>query len=86
MLVSAKASAPLQLGMAVATWRASFQPDLILFGGGLSVLGQGFVDAIRDRADARSLPFLRTSALALARLGNDAGMIGAGLAALTPKT
>ena len=74
------------LGMAVATWRASFQPDLILFGGGLSVLGQGFVDAIRDRADARSLPFLRTSALALARLGNDAGMIGAGLAALTPKT
>ena len=74
------------LGMAVASWRASFQPDLILFGGGLSVLGQGFVDTIRDRADARSLPFLRTSELALARLGNDAGMIGAGLAALTPKT
>ena len=54
--------------------------DLILFGGGLSVLGQGFVDAIRDRADARSLPFLRASRLTLARLGNDAGMIGAGLA------
>ncbi|WP_374636224.1 ROK family protein [Paracoccus sp. (in: a-proteobacteria)] len=74
------------LGMAVANWRASFQPDLILFGGGLSVLGQDFIDLIRDRANARSLPFLRTSELALARLGNDAGMIGAGLAALTPKT
>ncbi len=74
------------LGMAVASWRASFQPDLILFGGGLSVLGQEFIDLIRDRADARSLPFLRASRLTLARLGNDAGMIGAGLAALTART
>ncbi len=74
------------LGMAVASWRASFQPDLILFGGGLSVLGQDFIDLIRDRANARSLPFLRTSRLTLARLGNDAGMIGAGLAALAPGT
>jgi glucokinase len=70
------------LGMAVATWRASFHPDLIVFGGGLSVLGQPFIDQIRDRADARSLPFLHCD-LTLARLGNDAGMIGAGLAALT---
>ncbi len=74
------------LGMAVASWRATFQPELILFGGGLSVLGQDFIDLIRDRADARSLPFLRENRLTLARLGNDAGMIGAGLAALTPKT
>jgi glucokinase len=69
------------LGMAVASWRASFHPDLIVFGGGLSVLGQPFIDQIRDRADARSLPFLQCD-LTLARLGNDAGMIGAGLAAL----
>lgn len=73
------------LGMAVASWRASFHPDLIVFGGGLSALGQPFVDQIRDRADARSLPFLSAHCrLTLARLGNDAGMIGAGLAALTP--
>lgn len=73
------------LGMAVATWRASFHPDLVVFGGGLSVLGQPFIDQIRDRADARSLPFLAADCrLTLARLGNDAGMIGAGLAALTP--
>jgi glucokinase len=73
------------LGMAVASWRASFHPDLIVFGGGLSVLGQPFIDQIRDRADARSLPFLSAHCrLTLARLGNDAGMIGAGLAALTP--
>jgi glucokinase len=72
------------LGMAVASWRASFHPDLIVFGGGLSVLGQPFIDQIRDRADARSLPFLSAHCrLTLARLGNDAGMIGAGLAALT---
>ena len=70
----------------VASWRASFQPDLILFGGGLSGLGQEFIDLIRDRADARSLPSLRASRLTLARLGNDAGMIGAGLAALTART
>ena len=73
------------LGMAVASWRASFHPDLIVFGGGLSVLGKPFIDQIRDRADARSLPFLSAHCrLTLARLGNDAGMIGAGLAALTP--
>jgi glucokinase len=73
------------LGMAVASWRASFHPDLIVFGGGLSVLGQPFIDQIRDRANERSLPFLSAHCrLTLARLGNDAGMIGAGLAALTP--
>lgn len=71
------------LGMAVAGWRASFHPDLIVFGGGLSVLGQPFIDQIREHADARSLPFLSTrSRLTLAHLGNDAGMIGAGLTAL----
>lgn len=73
------------LGMAVASWRASFHPDLIVFGGGLSALGQPFIDQIRTSADARSLPFLSANCrLTLARLGNDAGMIGAGLAALTP--
>ncbi len=73
------------LGMAVASWRASFHPDLIVFGGGLSVLGQPFIDQIRLHADARSLPFLLAhSRLTLAHLGNDAGMIGAGLAALAP--
>lgn len=73
------------LGMAVASWRASFHPDLIVFGGGLSALGQPFIDQIHDRADARSLPFLAAHCrLTLARLGNDAGMIGAGLAALAP--
>jgi hypothetical protein len=49
------------------------------------VLGQPFIDQIRDRANERSLPFLSAHCrLTLARLGNDAGMIGAGLAALTP--
>lgn len=75
------------LGMAVASWRATFHPDLIVFGGGLSVLGQPFIDLIRDQADRRSLPFLASgSHLTLARLGNDAGMIGAALAALSPRT
>jgi len=71
------------LGMGVATWRASFHPDLIVFGGGLSALGQPFIDRIRIHADARSLPFLSQNCpLTVARLGNDAGMIGAGLATL----
>jgi len=70
-------------GMAVASWRASFHPDLVVFGGGLSVLGMPFVEQIRAVADARSLPFVSAHCrLTLARLGNDAGMIGAGLAAL----
>lgn len=75
------------LGMAVASWRATFHPDLIVFGGGLSALGPALIDLIRDEADRRSLPFLTSGCrLTLARLGNDAGMIGAGLAALSPRT
>lgn len=71
------------LGMAVASWRAAFHPDLVVIGGGLSVLGLPFVKHIRTQADARSLPFLVARCrLALAELGNDAGMVGAGLAAL----
>lgn len=73
------------LGMGVATWRASFHPDLVVFGGGLSALGQPFADQIRIAADARSLPFLSAHCrMTIARLGNEAGMIGAGLAALNP--
>lgn len=71
------------LSMAVASWRATFHPDLIVVGGGLSALGPAFVSSLQAKADQRSLPFLAAhSRLALAELGNDAGMIGAGLAAL----
>lgn len=75
------------LAMAVASWRATFHPDIIVIGGGLSVLGSDFVTVLQTKADARSLPFLAApSRLALAELGNDAGMIGAGLAALKTAT
>lgn len=75
------------MGMAVASWRAIFQPDLIVFGGGLSALGQDFIDMIAAKALPRTLPFLvANSRLTIARLGNDAGMIGAALAALAPRT
>jgi len=70
------------LAMAVASWRAVYHPDLICFGGGLSVLGKAFVERIHAKADARSLPFVSNNRLALALLGNDAGMIGAGMKAL----
>ncbi|MEO6298787.1 MAG: ROK family protein [Paracoccaceae bacterium] len=70
------------LAMAVASWRAMFHPDLICFGGGLSALGQDFIHRLQTKSNARSLPFLTNSPLRLATLGNEAGMIGAGLKAL----
>lgn len=70
------------LAMAAASWRATFHPDLICFGGGLSALGPAFIHRLQTKANARSLPFLTYSPLRLASLGNDAGMIGAGLKAL----
>lgn len=70
------------LAMAVASWRATFHPDLICVGGGLSALGPDFIRRLQEKSDARSLAFLTGNRLKLATLGNDAGMIGAGLKAL----
>jgi glucokinase len=70
------------LGVGVAGLVNTFEPELVVVGGGLSEAGDLFMDAVRAEARARALPviFDRVS-IELARAGPDAGAIGAGLLA-----
>lgn len=61
---------------AATSMAAAFDPDLVLFGGGL---GQAMVRALRRLPPERSW---YAYAIAAAELGDDAGVIGAGLRAL----
>lgn len=69
------------LGCGVASLVNVFQPQVFCIGGGVAGAGEallGPVKAILDREDyARNQP--RRTRLELARLGNDAGLIGAAL-------
>ncbi len=71
------------LAIACVNIQHALNPDRILFGGGMSAAGDFLLACVRRHFDA-----LRWNvhddfpALELARLGNDAGMIGVGLLAL----
>lgn len=55
-------------------------PDMIVLGGGVSRAGDFLLDAIRQQLPQYLLyPALPTPQLALAQLGNDAGIVGAAL-------
>lgn len=55
-------------------------PDMIVLGGGVSHAGQFLLDAINERLPKYLMyPTLETPAIALAELGNNAGIIGAAL-------
>ena len=69
------------LGVAVTSLANTFDPDIILIGGGLSAAGEMLLGPARDIYQQRALPPTRRAPLAVAALGPDAGMVGAGVMA-----
>ncbi len=68
------------LAIAINTIISFLDPEMIVLGGGISHAGQFLVDAINEKLPAllmfKTLPYSR---VALASLGNDAGIIGAAM-------
>jgi len=64
-----------------------FNYDVIVIGGGVSAAGDFLLDGVRKVYEENSFPQVRTSTkLALATLGNDAGVIGAASLVLIGKS
>lgn len=69
------------LGVAVTSIANTFDPDIILIGGGLSAAGELLLGPAREIYQQRALPPTRRAPLQVAALGPDAGMVGAGVLA-----
>jgi glucokinase len=65
------------LGVALASLTNIFDPDVIVIGGGVSVVGELMLGPARDELRARALPPMNERPVRGAELGPDAGMIGA---------
>ena len=66
------------LGIACANIGSILNPSTIVIGGGVSAAGEFLLDGVCKVYEENSFPQVRTSTkLALATLGNDAGVIGA---------
>ncbi len=58
-----------------------FQPEIISLGGGVSGEGQSLIDALEPKVNANKYGdgIVKTAKLCIAKLGNDAGIIGAAM-------
>jgi glucokinase len=65
------------LGVALATFANVFDPDVIVIGGGVSVVGDLLLEPARAELRSRALPPMDRTPVRGAELGPDAGMIGA---------
>ena len=66
------------LGIACANIGSILNPSTIVIGGGVSAAGEFLLQGVQKVYDENTFPQVRTSTkLALATLGNDAGVIGA---------
>ena len=63
-----------------------FEPDVIVFGGGVMAAGDVLLAPIRDEVERRSLPPMNRTRIAAAELGAEAGMIGAATMAMDAVT
>jgi len=71
------------LGLGLASAAMLVAPQVIVIGGGLSGAGRLLLDPARESFEASALPMVvKGCRLVLARLGNRAGIVGAGLLAL----
>lgn len=69
------------LGVGIANAMNIFNPEVVLIGGGVSAAGELLVGTARAEAQMRARPPACDARVEVARLGADAGMIGAGLLA-----
>lgn len=66
------------LGKALSQLANALNPNYIVIGGGVSAAGEFLLNKVNDKFQRFAFPTVRTSTrLALATLGNDAGVIGA---------
>jgi glucokinase len=65
------------LGVALSSLANTFEPDLIVIGGGVIAAGDLLLDPAREELAARALPPMNRTPVVAAELGPDAGMIGA---------
>jgi|SRR6185295_6221096 len=72
-----------RLGVAFSSFANTFEPDVILIGGGVSRAGELLAGPARRELAARALPPMNGTRVATAELGPDAGMIGAATMAAT---
>ena len=72
-----------RLGVALSGYANIFDPDLIVIGGGVSAVGDLMLDPAREELRSRALPPMNQTPVVVAKLGADAGMIGAAAMAIT---
>jgi glucokinase len=71
------------LGIGISNMVNAFQPEVVVIGGGLSAAADLFLDTAVAEAGSRALPALwERATVQVAKAGNAAGVIGAGLLAL----
>jgi glucokinase len=59
-----------------------FEPDVIVFGGGVMAAGELLLEPVREEVSRRALPPMNRTRIAFAELGPEAGMIGAATMAM----
>lgn len=64
------------LGTALANIAAVVAPEIFVIGGGVSRAGEILLNGIREHYEEKAFHACRTTEIALATLGNDAGMYG----------
>ncbi len=66
-----------RLGVALASLANIFEPEVIVIGGGVIAAGDLLLEPARGEMQARALPPMNRTPVVAAKLGQDAGMIGA---------
>jgi len=72
------------IGRTLASLLHAYNPSIVIFGGGVSMLGDIILDPVRAavRQYAMSEAYLRNCPIVLAALGDDSGLVGAGVLAM----
>jgi glucokinase len=71
-----------RLGVALASLANIFEPEVIVIGGGVIAAGDLLLEPARAEMRSRALPPMNQTPVVEAKLGQDAGMIGAAAMAL----
>ncbi|MCK7488581.1 MAG: ROK family protein [Bacillus subtilis] len=67
------------LAYALSIVTMSIDPDIIIFGGGVSLAGKYLIEQVERTFETYVTPFIKEANFALATLGNDAGHLWSGL-------